>query len=51
MFRPSSCIAQREHEFLELVPGEHVMPTWHEAKQDEFSIVADHIERRRKEHG
>jgi len=32
-------------EFLELVPGERVMVTWHEAQQDEFSIVADRVER------
>ena len=44
-FAHFSCIVPRGHEFLELVPGEHVMLTWHEARQDEFSIVADRIER------
>lgn len=44
-FAHFSCIVQRGHEYLELVPGERVMLTWHEAQQDEFSIVADRIER------
>ncbi|MGX9900977.1 hypothetical protein ACW0JT_16040 [Arthrobacter sp. SA17] len=44
-FAHFSCIVQRENEYLELVPGERVMLTWHEAQQDEFSIVADRIER------
>lgn len=43
-----SCIVQRGNEFLELVPGEHVMLTWHTwhyAQQDGFAAVADRIER------
>jgi cold shock CspA family protein len=44
-FAHYSCIVQRESEYLELVPGERVMLTWHEAQQDEFSFVADPIER------
>ncbi|WP_458779952.1 cold-shock protein [Arthrobacter sp. D3-16] len=44
-FAHFSCIVQRANEFLELVPGEDVMLTWHEAQQDEFSLVADRVER------
>ncbi|MEV5052302.1 cold-shock protein [Arthrobacter sp. LAR12-1-1.1] len=44
-FAHFSCIIQRTNEFLELVPGEAVRLTWHEAQQDEFSIVADRVER------
>lgn len=44
-FAHFSCIVQRANEFLELVPGEDVRLTWHEAQQDEFSIVADRVER------
>ena len=44
-FAHFSCIVQRGHEFLELVPGEQVKLTWHEAMQDGFSIVADRVER------
>ena len=40
-----SCIVQRANEFLELVTGEDVRLTWYEAQQDEFSIVADRVER------
>jgi cold shock CspA family protein len=44
-FAHFSCIVQRANEFLELVPGEDVILTWHEAQQDEFSLVADRVER------
>ena len=44
-FAHFSCIAQREHEFLELGPGEQVLVSWHEGQQDDFSIVADRVER------
>ncbi|GAA1257325.1 hypothetical protein GCM10009589_05930 [Arthrobacter pascens] len=44
-FAHFSCVVPRANEFLELVPGEHVMLTWHEAQQDEFSLVADRVER------
>ncbi|MEV8133487.1 cold shock domain-containing protein [Pseudarthrobacter oxydans] len=44
-FAHFSCIIQKTNEFLELVPGEAVRLTWHEAQQDEFSIVADRVER------
>lgn len=44
-FAHFSCIVPRGHEFRELVPGERVMLTWHEAQQDEFSIVADRVQR------
>ncbi|QCO98680.1 cold-shock protein [Arthrobacter sp. 24S4-2] len=44
-FAHFSCTVQTAKEFLELVPGEDVMLTWHEAQQDEFSIVADRVER------
>jgi cold shock CspA family protein len=44
-FAHFSCIVQRENEFLELVPGEKVRLAWHKAQQDEFTIVADYVER------
>ena len=44
-FAHFSSIVQRENEFLELVPGEDVIVSWHEAQQDEFSLVADRVER------
>jgi cold shock CspA family protein len=44
-FAHFSSIVQRANEFLELVPGEDVMLSWHEAQQDEFSVVADRVER------
>ena len=44
-FAHFSCIVQKANEFLELVPGENVRLAWHEAQQDEFSIVADRVER------
>lgn len=44
-FAHFSCIVQREQEFLELIPGEQVRLSWHEAQQDEFSMVADRVER------
>ncbi|MFJ4027550.1 cold-shock protein [Paenarthrobacter sp. NPDC089989] len=44
-FAHFSCIAQQNQEFLELLPGEHVRLTWHQAQQDDFSAVADRVER------
>lgn len=44
-FAHFSCIVQKASEFLELFPGEDVMLAWHEAQQDEFSLVADRVER------
>lgn len=43
-FAHSSCIAQSGNEFHGLVPGDHVMVTWHYAQQDNFSAIADLIE-------
>jgi cold shock CspA family protein len=44
-FAHFSCIVQKANEFLEVVPGEEVLVAWHEAQQDEFTIVADRVER------
>jgi cold shock CspA family protein len=44
-FAHFSCIVQKEHEFPELVPGEQVLVSRHEAQQDDFPIVAGRVER------